>query len=189
MRVESNSAVTIQCSHVRQSAQTCSDTVLGPVRNTERKPFICQRLSAGARKGGTFQVGSVVLGGQLPDVGVHRDGCVLVQREQAHARRHLDMQAQHLPLGSWERCWRCDCEMLSIITCNTDLGTDAGQRAQGFGRLRIADAPEALEPGCAPAILGHKRRHTAHDKLGPAPTGFVLGTWQHMRLECMPWGL
>ena len=39
----------------------------------------------------TFEAGQVVACGQLPDMGVHGDGLMLVQREQAHAGRHLGM--------------------------------------------------------------------------------------------------
>jgi len=37
----------------------------------------------------TFQTGGIVLGGQLPDVGVHGDGLGLVQGKQADASCHL----------------------------------------------------------------------------------------------------
>lgn len=60
----------------------------------------------------------------------------------------------------------------------TNLGANPGKRAQRLRRLRIADIPEALQPGCAPALLRHEQRHAAHNELGPAP--------QH---HTMPFGL
>ena len=45
-------------------------------------------------EGLALQVRRVVAGGHLPDVRVDRDRLVLVQREQADARRHLRDQQQ-----------------------------------------------------------------------------------------------